>query len=148
MRIVHLIVFLKNSRTIMVIHVNPNTPKKLKFYRQSIQLCWYIMVGLFSVQVSYILVFYFPIFQSAGYVPCFMFALWNSTTQVLASVCCGIKLKAVGLNKCFLCDWLFHPQLWIPFSSLNSQHYILLGPSGCGRSIQISFISILELALV
>jgi hypothetical protein len=67
----------------------------------------YRVFGLFSVHVSYCVVFYFPVVQSSGYIPFFMFALWNSTTAVLASVCSGIKLKALGLNRCFVCDWAF-----------------------------------------
>jgi len=45
----------------------------------------YRVFGIFSVHVSYCVVFLFsccPKFWTSGYIPRFMFALWNSTTAV------------------------------------------------------------------
>ena len=50
-----------------------------------INLRYYLLIGKVCVlvlPVSYCVVFYFPAVQSSGYIPCFMFALWNSTTAV------------------------------------------------------------------
>ena len=88
---------------------------------QSIQLCRYRMHALFSM---HIIVFYFPLVQSTN-VPCFKFAIWNSTTGVilLASVCSveSSSKQSASTNASYVIGL-----------------YSLLGPSGCGWTIQVT----------
>ena len=80
----------------------------------------YRVFGLFYVHALIVLYFIFLLSKvlATFLASCLQFGI--ALTAVLASVSSGIKLKALGLKKCFVCDWLFHSQPGIPFSSLFS----------------------------